>query len=561
MTPARRLASLLLVAALVAGPGTAARGDEPPVRALLTLDAPATAPLVDALAAMGLDVLPLRHVPVVVVDGPPAAVQATATLPGVRRVTLDRPLQLFLDQTVPKIGAASVRDDLGIDGTGVTVAVLDSGIDGTHPDLAYGSKVVANVKILGDEHALAGVGVPVEGLASTDTTSGHGTHVAGIVAGDGTASGGRYRGVAPGAHLVGIGAGESFGMVTAAVGMDWLIDHRDTYGIRVLNNSWGDGTVAYDPLDPLNQATKAVHDAGITVVQAAGNDGAYGAGRISRYCIPEWVVCVGAATKTGTLASLSSRGDPSQPEWSPDVLAPGEYVTSARSLTAAGATANFSPFDLTDPAAPRVLPAEYWTTYTVKSGTSMAAPHVAGVVALLLEANPRLAPDAVREVLKRTAHPVDGCQQYACGAGIVDARAAVDLARSVHNVKKLTSKRTGWTFWGKEVVTTWSGTVPASAFGLGHDVHPVAVAPDADSVDVTVSWPTLLDDLDLALRRPDGSTAASSVGSLAQLPPSGGHAETLSVAGPAAGTWTVDVSGMLTAGCPYDAVASIVYPL
>lgn len=547
--------------AVVAGPAGPAAGDEAGATALVELNEPAapTAVVVGALDALGLDVTPLRHVPAAVVRGPLDAVLAAAAVPGVLGVELDRPLELYLEQTVPMIGAASVRDDLGIDGAGVTVAVVDSGIDATHPDLALGSKVVQNVKILGEEHYVPGTGVVVEDVPSTDTTSGHGTHVAGIVAGDGTASSGRYRGVAPGARLVGVGAGESFGMVTAAIGLDWVIDNRDRYGIEVVNNSWGDGFIEYDPGSVLNRATKAAHDAGITVVMAAGNDGAHGAGRISRYCIPDWVVCVGASTKTGALASLSSRGDPADETWWVDVLAPGEYVTSARSLTAPGATVNFSPFDLTDPAAPRILPTEYWTTYEVKSGTSMAAPHVAGVAALLLQANPRLGPDAVREVLKRTARPVAGCQPHACGAGLVDARAGVDLVRGVKNVKKFV--KDGWSFWGAEVVQEWSGTVPASLFGSAVHRQAIAVPAGAVSLDVTVTWPaTSPADLDLALRRPDGSVAAQAVGSIAQTS-TVAKAETLAVTSPAAGSWSADVSGFLSAGQAYAGVASVVVPL
>jgi serine protease AprX len=542
----------------VATPG-GATGDAPALVALAGLAAPPDATMVAALEATGLSVVPLRHVPAAVVVGTPEALGAAAALPGVLRVDVDRPLELYLDRTVAQIGAASVRDELGIDGSGVTVAVVDSGIDATHPDLAFGTKVVQNVKILGEEHYAPGVSLTVEGMADTDTTSGHGTHVAGIVAGDGTASAGRYRGVAPGARLVGVGSGEGVSMVTAAVGLDWVIENRDRYGIRVVNNSWGDGSVPYDPDDTLNRATRAVHDAGIVVVMAAGNDGAHGAGHISRYCVPDWVVCVGASTKTGALASLSSWGDPADPSWWPDVLAPGMWVASARAATGTVSDANSVPMDLTDPADPRVMPVELWGHYTVLSGTSMAAPHVAGVVALMLEANPRLTPDAVREVLRRTARPIDGCPPHACGAGQVDARAAVDLVRSVKNVRKFTSKRWGWEFWGVERVTSWTGSVPASLFGTAHDLRLLDVPPDADSLDVTVSWSSALADLDLTLRRPDGTTAATATGSLSQVGTD--RAEVALVGGPVAGTWTVDVAGFVSAGQPYTATASIVTPL
>jgi len=543
-------------AALGGAPVVAA--DEPAIVALVGLDQPATGEVVAALEAVGLDVSPLEHIPSAVVRGPQGALDAAVALPWVTGVHPDRPLELYLDDTVVSTGAQSVHDDLGIDGSGVTVAVVDSGIDGTHPDLPFGDVVIENVKILGEEHYAPGVSLAVEDVPSTDTTSGHGTHVAGIIAGSGAASGGRFHGVAPGARLVGLGAGESPGMVTAAVALDWVIEHAAEHGIRVVNNSWGDGQIAYDPDHPLNRATRAVHDAGIVVVQAAGNDGAQGPGRISRYCIPDWVICVGAASKRDQLASLSSLGIPGDAEAHPDLLAPGEYVASARSLTAPGATANFSPFDLTDPAAPEVLDPSLWSSYTVKSGTSMATPHVSGVVALLLEANPRLSPDAVREVLRRTARTVGGCAEYACGAGNVDARAAVDLARSVHNIKKLV--RQPEPFWAAEHVTTADRSVGVSLFGSAHDVSTVVVPSGAVGLTVAITWDSAVADLDLALRRPDGTTAGTSMVSIGQMGTTQ-HSETVRVENPPAGTWTVDVSGFVAAGQPYRRTTAVLVPL
>jgi serine protease AprX len=557
---------VLLAMATTATVGTAAgalapataSADEPAIVALVALEPPAGAAVLDALEGLGLDVDPLRHIPVAIVRGPEVALAAAAALPGVAGVHPDAPLELYDDDTLVSTGAASVHADLGIDGSGVTVAVVDSGIDATHPDLPYGDVVVENVKVVGEEHYLPGVALAVPGVQQTDTTSGHGTHVAGIIAGSGAASSGLHRGIAPGARLVGLGAGESTGMVTAAVAMDWVLEHADEHGIRVVNNSWGDGQIEYDPQHPLNLATRALHDAGIVVVQAAGNDGAQGPGRISRYCIPDWVVCVGASTKLGGLASLSSLGVPGDASAIPDVLAPGEYVTSARSLTAPGATANFSPVDLTDPAAPEVLDPSLWTTYTVKSGTSMATPHVSGVVALLLEANPRLTPDAVREVLRRTADVVPGCAPHACGAGTVDARAAVDLARSVHNIKKIV--RTPSSFWAAEHVTVADRTMPLSVFGSAHDLVTVPVPAGAAGLSVSITWDSPVADLDLALRRPDGTTAGSSATSISQIGTTQ-HSETVTVDDPPSGSWVADVSGLVSAGQPYRLTATVLVPL
>lgn len=527
--------------------------------ALVSFPAPPGPEATAALQGVGLQVHPLLHVPAAVVRGTAVQLGAAAALPGVLGVELDRPLELYLDQTVSIIGAASVRDQLGIDGTGVTIAVVDSGIDATHADLAFGSKVVQNVKILGEEHYAPGVSLAVEDVPNTDTTSGHGTHVAGIAAGSGAASGGLYRGVAPGAKLVGVGAGEAVSMVTAAVGLDWVVRNKDRYGIKVVNNSWGDGAIAYDPNSVLNRATKAVHDAGITVVQAAGNDGSKGPGWISRYCIPDWVICVGASNKLGALAGLSSRGSSADPVAQPDLLAPGEWVSSARAVTGTASNANSTVFDFTDPANPRVMPTELWPYYTVKSGTSMSAPHVAGVVALLLQANPRLTPDAVREVLRRTATPIADCQPYACGAGVVNARAGVDLVAGVKNIKKIT-KHDGFTFWAREVAFEFDGTVGASLFGTAHDLRTFPVAAGADSADVAIQWSSAVNDLDLTVRRPDGSVAGTANLSIAQLGATE-HVESLRIDAPVAGTWTMDTSGFLSAGQAYRGTASVLYPL
>ena len=142
-------------------------------------------------------------------------------------------------------GAALPVPNLGVTGKGVTVAVIDSGVDFTHPDLA--PAMVANVKMspLGADGPLP----PVEGLPNTDTTSGHGTHVAGDVAGRGIASNGAYKGAAPGASLVGIGTGEGLTVHSRGVlqSYDWILEHHQEYGIRVTNNSFGG---SFEPFDP-----------------------------------------------------------------------------------------------------------------------------------------------------------------------------------------------------------------------------------------------------------------------------------------------------------------------
>ena len=395
-----------------------------PIRAVVSLDTTATAAQLAALRAVGLDAVPYRVLPMVAVQGPAVAIRAAAALPFVRSLWGDHPLEEALEQSTEMIQAddAYASPVTGVTGAGVRIAVLDSGIDATHPDLALGTKTVENVKILGYTKLFREQVITLEGQLNTDTTTGHGTHVAGIAAGGGGLSGGRYAGVAPDADLIGVGSADGLEMLTALGGYDWILANRERLDIRVINNSWADGKIAYDPNDPLNVASKAAHDAGITVVFAAGNDGQSAPGVYNRYAWPDWVIGVGGVDKLGKLGDYSSRGDETHHA---DVVAPGSWIISTRAQTGVVSFPNQLPIDPTDPMNPRVVAPELWPYYTGMVGTSMAAPHVAGVVALLLEANPSLSPDEVKQVLVDTATPVPGCAPIDCGAGLVNALAAV----------------------------------------------------------------------------------------------------------------------------------------
>ena len=383
------------------------------------------------LRATGAGVVPYSRLPMAAVQGTPAQITALAATSGVSSLWLNHSLELALHESVPLIQADQVwAPPLGVTGAGVGVAVLDSGIDGNHPDVHYPEHTKQNVKLLGDQHVLSDVTVAVENVPDTDTTTGHGTHIAGIIAGDGTASGGYYKGVAPGADLIGVGAADGLDMLTALAGYDWILAHREALHIKVVNNSWADGKIAYDPNDPLNRASLAAHDAGITVVFAAGNDGQTGSNVFNRYAWPPWVMSAGGGDKLGQLGSYSSGGDAT---YHPTVVAPGSFIASARAVTGVVTDLNSTPLDLTDPSNPRVVPVEWTPYYTVALGTSMAAPHLAGVVALMLEANPALTPDQVKALVAQTATPMPGCPAANCGAGYVNALAAVQAAMAGRN--------------------------------------------------------------------------------------------------------------------------------
>ncbi|MDX1619589.1 MAG: S8 family serine peptidase [Nitriliruptorales bacterium] len=433
------LFALLVVTTYTAGSpataGTTASLDDNLVAALAAADptdelvviaTTATVPdvtLVATLEATGVVVVPFTRLPAAALQGTPAEIELAGTVTGVEGLWLNTPLQTALAQSRAVIQADEVyAEPLGYTGAGVGVAVLDSGIEATHPDLEYPSKTIQNVKVLGNQHVFEDLTFTVEDVPDTDTTTGHGTHVAGIVAGDGTASEGLYHGVAPGAPLIGIGAADGVEMLTAMAGYDWILAHHEQYGIRVINNSWADGSIEYDPDHPLNVASKAAHDAGIVVVFAAGNDGQDSGNVFNRYAYPDWVISVGGGTKTGQLADYSSRGDA---DHHADLIAPGSFIASTMATTGIVGVPNQSPFDFTNPLAPRMIAPEHMPYYTVKLGTSMAAPHVAGVVALMLEANPDLTPAQVRQILIATATPMPSCPVIDCGAGYVNALGAV----------------------------------------------------------------------------------------------------------------------------------------
>lgn len=353
----------------------------------------------------------------VAVRGTTQDIAALASLPGVRSIYLNRRLTYLLDDSVPVIGADRAWNELQFTGKGITVAVIDSGIDTTHPDLPFGEKVVQNVKVGPD---LFGTGaVVVEGLSNTDTTSGHGTHIASTIAGSGAALGGKYRGVAIDSRLVGVGAGEAMFVLSALEAFDWVLQNHAKYAIRVISNSWGT-TGRFSPHDPVNVASRMAHDRGLVVVFAAGNAGP-GPNTLNPYCVAAWVICVAAGDKAGALADFSSRGVSGDALYHPTITAPGVSIAAARSTTGVVVNA-FLAADAASLGTDAV-------SYAAASGTSMATPHVSGAVALMLQANPSLTPDQVKSALELSATPMRGYRPYEVGAGYLNAFEAVKSVR------------------------------------------------------------------------------------------------------------------------------------
>lgn len=284
-------------------------------------------------------------------------------------------------------------------GKDVTVALLDTGISRV-PDL--GDRVLARVDFTPDHDGY--------------DRYGHGTHLAGIIAGDGTSSGGKWAGVAPAADLVSVkvaGADGSTDVSVVLAGLQWVVSHQDEYDIRVLNLSFGtDSTQSY-LVDPLDYAVERVWFSGILVVVSAGNRGS-GAGTINKPGDDPYVVTVGAADLKNTIdrgddqiAPFSSQGPTAGGFAKPEVSAPGVTLVSTRDV---GGTV-----DTYHPAA-RVGDA-----YFKGTGTSQAAAVVSGVAALMFQANSSLTPDIAKAILIKTAQ-TNGTLK---AAGLVDAAGAI----------------------------------------------------------------------------------------------------------------------------------------
>lgn len=352
-----------------------------------------------------------RSIPAMALRLPARAVQALAKRPNVNWVTIDVPIQLH---------AKGVKKDEGGDeppsyvaptgGDGVTVAVVDSGIQGAHADLA--GKIVADVNFVSDS---------ATSNSSHDDRWGHGTHVAGLIAGSGAASNGLYTGVAPGADLVNVRVIEQGGAgLTSEViaGIDWVIENKDTYGIRVMNLSLGHTIIESADVDPLVLAVEQAWDAGIVVVTSAGNYGRDGFFTITSPGNSRKVITVGSLTDyrnadpdDDIVSTYSSQGPTLIDHYAkPDLLAPGNKIVSLR-------------------AANSLLDKEFpgnriGDDYFMLSGTSMAAPQVVGAVALMPEKDDSLSPDTVKGRLMISAqgfadHPM------AAGTGVLDIPAAL----------------------------------------------------------------------------------------------------------------------------------------
>ncbi|MFN0141355.1 MAG: S8 family serine peptidase [Pyrinomonadaceae bacterium] len=401
-------------------------GDDSNVNAVVAYHNAVTEADLNALRQIGIHGgTRFRVLPFVYVTGTKSQIIAVSRLSSVRSIYGNRTLTLNSDPYYKATGIERVSADadlaarnsgLPVTGRNVTVAVLDTGINSQHGDLA--GRVVQNVRLTDAQSAPVGFHnpVPVENVANTDLTSGHGSFVAGVVAASGAASNGRFGGVAPGARLLGLSAGD-LNLTHVLAGFDYILDRGANYGVKVVNCSFSANTV-FDYHDPVNIATKMLTSRGVNVVVSAGNSGA-GNGTLNPYSMAPWVIGVGATNKSGVLASFSSRGTFGGENAQPTVVAPGVNVASLRSTPTITSVGGLGGADA------QRLSAGELPYYTTATGTSFSAPQVAGAIALMLEADPSLAPAEIKEILSRTATPLPKYFYHETGAGMLNTHAAV----------------------------------------------------------------------------------------------------------------------------------------
>ena len=420
-----------------------------------------------AVTAAGMfKTVTFRKIDVVGARGTKAQIQQLRTQPGVEYVEGGaQPIEFYQETSnTATRGLEATQTVTGADGTpltgkGVSVAVIDSGVDPTHPYLkeADGSNVVvANLKTLCDlTETLCSV-QKVPANVDTDTLSlgGHGTHVNGIVAGRPTnlTSGEKLQGAAPGAKLVSLSTGAGIVILGADAALNWVLEnHQAPCGagvsaatcppIKVSNNSYGPtGGGAFDPQSATVKLQRELASEGVLTVWANGNDGGDGSASLSNppgMDPTPGVISVASyfdqdnGTRDGKVSEFSSRGKAGDQSTYPDISAPGENITSSCRLYLAICMTGLDPRN--GPGATDI------GTFNTISGTSMAAPHIAGIVAQLFQANPSATPAQVENALKTTAHKYAdgaayengplGTTSFDKGYGLVDVVAAAAAVR------------------------------------------------------------------------------------------------------------------------------------
>ncbi|MGZ8744672.1 MAG: S8 family peptidase [Nocardioides sp.] len=394
---------------------------------------------------------------VVIARATKAQVAAARLQPGVTYLEGNQPIEFsgYTSNTSTRgdeaIQTLTGADGGALDGAGISVGLIDSGVDPTHPylqDTDGTPAVVSNHKVLCDPFEAACQVLDVGTSVDTDTLSvgGHGTHVAGIIAGRPTeVSGGEtLHGAAPGSKIVSLSTGAALVILGADTALNWVLEnHEAPCGegvpadvcppIKVTNNSYGpSGGGEFDPNSATVKLQRELAAEGVVTVWANGNDGGDGSESLSNPPGMDptgGVISVasyndlGTGTRQGEVSEFSSRGEAGDASTYPDISAPGDMITSSCRIYLPICTTGFDVVEGGD--------------YNTISGTSMAAPHIAGIVAQLFQKSPSATPAQVENAIKSTAHkysfgaayeagPGGVTTSYDKGAGLVDVVAAVN---------------------------------------------------------------------------------------------------------------------------------------
>lgn len=412
------------------------------------------------------------------VDAPGPAIEAIERLGSVEGVYEDEEIELFLESSKAAIGVSPQMHAAGVNGDGITMAIVDSGIEATHPGLEDG---------LVDQYTVDDDGVS-EG---EDGASKHGTHVAGILMGSGqgaASSKGDVSGVAPASPLVSLDISHDFTTSNALRAFEWIYENHEEEEIRIVTNAWGRmrSPASYDADDPITRASSALVAEGLVVVFSAGNGGGE-ASRMTQEATNPDVITVGASTDEGRVESYSSRGpvydgEDDQADWTkPDLVAPGSHVVSSQPLGEPG------------------------PAYTTMNGTSMAAPHVAGAAALLLQQRSNMTPEQVKGLLVRGAEDIhhEGVDD-ASGAGLLDVESSLRVLEDSSDTMQRHSETSEHS--QSLVGPAGAGIVFAQADLEHEDAFTVSLPENTTKIEAELVWEGD-GELETRILRPDGTTA------------------------------------------------------
>ncbi|MFB5762015.1 S8 family peptidase [Paenibacillus medicaginis] len=324
---------------------------------------------------------------------------------GVQRIYLDDTNKASLDTAVSSVGSAAVQNIRGLTGKGINIAVLDTGVF-PHPDL---TRPVNRIVAFKDY---------IHQKSTPYDDNGHGTHVAGVIAGNGWSSNGKYKSPAPEAGIVAVKVLDELGEALDSIvikGIEWCISNRIRYNLRIVSLSLGKMQVSPLKDDLVVQAVEKAVRSGLVVVCSAGNSGPE-PGTIECPGTSPSAITVGAVDDRDTveqqddrICRFSSRGPAAgQRNPKPDITAPGEGIISLRAPESMLVRNN-----------PRKVVGSH---YFMLSGTSAATPFVAGVVAQLLQKRPFLTPIQVKTLLKKNAYRRKGMKLNTFGSGVLNAR-------------------------------------------------------------------------------------------------------------------------------------------